>query len=554
MPVTTEEEVIVRLTADNKQLKVKLAESESAANKALGGIKKAAVALGGIFAGRALINSLRSTSAEMDKIGKTASRLGIATDKLSGLQFAAEQSGVAVDTLNMALQRQTRRIAEAAQGTGEAVKAIDELGLSAEHLNSLSPDEQMNEIADAMENVTNQSDKVRLSMKLWDSEGVALVNMLKGGSAALQAYHRDAVALGIAMDESMIRKVEAANDANNRLSKSFSVVGKVLNVQLAPYIIFAANSIVELIREFQLGAKSSDIFGTIIEGVARGFIISFNAMQTAIDGYRVAWSGAMLLLEETKAFFNLESDISAARQAFEQMAVIAEESSLTLIESIMGTDQATLNLLASIAEINAKFAKVKVTGADAMVTIKDSTEDADEAIKATGDTIGSSITSGFRQAMDGALDFKDLIGAMVKDVVAQLIKILVVQKAIGAIFGTDTGAISASAGTVSVAGAAATGGIIKKSGSYLVGEDGPEIVTLPANSNVIPNGGDATSSASASTVVNIINNSNSEVSAQEDENGLTVLIEAVSNSIASGITRRTNPVSGAVQQMINQGR
>ena len=158
--------------------------------------------------------------------------------------------------------------------------------------------------------------------------------------------------------------------------------------------------------------------------------------------------------------------------------------------------------------------------------------------------------------MDGALDFKDAIGAMVKDVVAQLIKILIVQKAIDAIFNTDksTTKAVAEASTVAVSGSLATGGIVKKSGSYLVGEEGPEIVTLPGNSNVIPNGGAAPSSEASQTVVNIINNSNSEVSAQEDENGLTVLIEAVSNSIASGITRRTNPVSGAVQQMINQGR
>ena len=300
MPTTTEEEVIIRLTADNKRLKAKLKESESAANKALGGIKKAAFAIGGIFAGGALINSIRNTTAELDKVGSTASRLGIATDKLMGLQFAAEQSGVSVETLNMAMQRQTRRVAEAAQGTGEAVKALEELGLSAEHLNTLSPDEQMNEIADAMENVTNQSDRVRLSMKLFDSEGVALINMLEGGSAALKKYHQDAVSLGIAMDSSMIRKIEAADDANHRLSKSFSVVGKVLNVQLAPYIIFAANAIVELIKEFQLGAKSSNLFGEIIEGVARGFIISFNAMQSAIDGYSLAWAGAMLLLEKSR--------------------------------------------------------------------------------------------------------------------------------------------------------------------------------------------------------------------------------------------------------------
>jgi hypothetical protein len=65
----------------------------------------------------------RSISAA-DAIGKTADKIGVGVEALQELRFAAKASGVEQQTLDMALQRFTRRAAEAAQGTGEAKDAL----------------------------------------------------------------------------------------------------------------------------------------------------------------------------------------------------------------------------------------------------------------------------------------------------------------------------------------------------------------------------------------------------------------------------------------------
>ena len=102
-----------------------------------------------------------------DNIHKLNLRLGMSTESLSQLEHAADLSGIKFETLTMGLQRMTRRVAEAAQGTGEAKGALEELGLSAQYLAGLAPERQFELIADAMLGVTNQSDKVRLAMKLF---------------------------------------------------------------------------------------------------------------------------------------------------------------------------------------------------------------------------------------------------------------------------------------------------------------------------------------------------------------------------------------------------
>ena len=90
--------------------------------------------LGGALIGAATVGGLgalidRSISAA-DAIGKTADKIGVGVEALQELRFAAKASGVEQQTLDMALQRFTRRAAEAAQGTGEAKDALAQMGIA----------------------------------------------------------------------------------------------------------------------------------------------------------------------------------------------------------------------------------------------------------------------------------------------------------------------------------------------------------------------------------------------------------------------------------------
>lgn len=144
----------------------------------------------GTAATGSLFKLTQSLTAANDKIVKTAGRLGMSADSLAELGYAARLSGIRVETLQTALQRMVRRVSEAGHGTGEAKKAIAELGFDAQRLARLSPDEQFLRIAGAMENVGGQGERVRLAMRLFDSEGVALVQMLGRDIGALAEQFR----------------------------------------------------------------------------------------------------------------------------------------------------------------------------------------------------------------------------------------------------------------------------------------------------------------------------------------------------------------------------
>jgi len=238
----------------------------------LGGAKTAIVGLVGAAGFGAII---KASLASNDALAKTADKIGITTTALVGLRHAAELTGVSSNTMDMALQRMTRRIAEAGQGSGEAVGALAELGLNARELGALPLDQQMGKIADAMGGVERQSDKVRLAMKLFDSEGVALVNTLAGGSAGLTEMAAQTEHLGAAITRVDAAQIEAANDAFTKAKLAMTGITNQMTVALAP-ILEAISTMF-----FQASMDSAD-FGNTGQKVADALVTGFARIASAI--------------------------------------------------------------------------------------------------------------------------------------------------------------------------------------------------------------------------------------------------------------------------------
>ena len=173
---------------------------------------------------------------KVDDLAKTAQKLGTTVSTLQELQYAADISGVSANTLNMAMQRLTRRVSEASMGFGEAKGALKELGLNAAELNKLPLDKKMEVLADAFEGVASDGDKVRLAMKLFDSEGVALVNTLNLGSEGLREMSAEAQSLGLSISELDAQRFEKMQDDITRMKTAASAAATTFTTELLPLI------------------------------------------------------------------------------------------------------------------------------------------------------------------------------------------------------------------------------------------------------------------------------------------------------------------------------
>ncbi|MCJ8334567.1 MAG: hypothetical protein MJH10_10040 [Epibacterium sp.] len=178
-----------------------------------------------------------STAKAGDSAAKTADRLGIGIEALQELRFAAERSGVSANQFDTALQRMTRRIAEAAQGSGAAKDAIEELGLDAAALATMTPDAALEAVADSMAHVADQSDRVRLGFKLFDSEGVGLINTLAGGADGLEEMRQAARDTGAVISEDTARASEQFQDRMQDLQSSMAGLRTEIGEKLIPIFV-----------------------------------------------------------------------------------------------------------------------------------------------------------------------------------------------------------------------------------------------------------------------------------------------------------------------------
>ncbi len=264
--------------------------------KGLGGIGVQVAKLGAAFATLGVaagVTVVRQQMKTIDALGKTADKLGITTQALGAMRHAADLTGVKTATMDMALQRFTRRAAEAAIGTGEAKGALQELNISATDLVKLPLEQQMGVVADAMQNVRTQSDRVRLAMKLFDSEGVSLLQTLKGGSQALQDMAKEADALGILLSRADVAQVEAANDSLTRSMAIFDGLSKQFTVGIAPFVEALAD-------HMRQAALDSETFGNVGAQAARSVVMGIAKLLDFMQSVRIGLKGLEIGWESFK--------------------------------------------------------------------------------------------------------------------------------------------------------------------------------------------------------------------------------------------------------------
>jgi hypothetical protein len=183
----------------------------------MAGIGVAKVGLAATGAAAALAIFSQRNFEAIDRLGKTASKLGVNVELLQEMRFAAEQTGIEQRTLDMALQRFIRRVGEAAKGTGEAKGALKDLGIQLKDNegNLRSTRDILGDVADGIMNTESSSEQLRLSFKFFDSEGAALVNTLKNGKKGLEDYAKEAQSLGFILDSETVANTEKFADQVN---------------------------------------------------------------------------------------------------------------------------------------------------------------------------------------------------------------------------------------------------------------------------------------------------------------------------------------------------
>lgn len=296
-------------------------------NVGLGAVKAALGAVQGAIA------SVMNAFDEMGKMQDFAERLGMSSDALTVLGFAAEQTGASQDSLNNSLQKMQNALAEAAQGTGSGEKAFRELGLSIADLQAMKPDAQFAAIADALTGVGSVSDRTRLVLDIFGKSGGELTNMLAGGSAGLNAFGTEAERMGLLLGQGR-EGVESAGDSIDKMKRAWGGFVQQIAVLVAPALTMIAEGLATIVGWFNrlIGSATG----------AEGTFKKFAAVKTTVSIADPAAEAA-----KKKA----DAEAEAARKKIEDRGKAVTESLRTPMQIYRDT-VAELNTLVNAGTIS----------------------------------------------------------------------------------------------------------------------------------------------------------------------------------------------------------
>ncbi|WP_447956499.1 EF-hand domain-containing protein [Vreelandella sp. EE7] len=304
----------------------------NATSQGLTMLRRAAAPVAGAIAGMFAANTIKSQIDFGASLADINTRLGASAEALSQYNYVAKLSGVEFGQLTTAWQRQTRRIAEAATGTGVASKALERLNLNAKELSQLAPEDQFERIATAMQSVESSSERVALAQKLWDSEGVKLVQVVNQGTESIAAMRAEADALGLTISNETASAMGAYNAEVDRLSFAAQGLSQSIASELIPSITQGLQATNAFIQE---AGGASSILNEIKDVAALAAVVVAGRYAGAF-----AASAKKLAANTAETYTNAQAN-AAATQAAARRTAAEKQSAMAMLSTARLEEQAT---------------------------------------------------------------------------------------------------------------------------------------------------------------------------------------------------------------------
>lgn len=360
----------VKMNIAVKKVERGIDEMNRRAHRAVGSLKSFGTVLLGIAGatgvGALIGNSLEAAAA----IDDVAQKAGVSAGFLQEMRFAASQSGASARDMDDAITRLNRRLGLfVTTGGGPAKQAIEALGLSVQDSGGkLRGAESIFEEAVAkLSALTSEAEKSALASQLFGEDaGPRLVQLLNQGSDGIQQMRDRARALGLVMDEGLIRQAKSASDNLAALGQVIKARVVVAVAELAPKIDMLVSGALRVLptvlnlagRGFQFMIDNASILAAVIAGALASRIV------VLIRGLKSVYQTLMAVRAAGMAVSALLPGIGWANAAAGALALAAAVGtyygSLKVIEGIQedfaaGTDSITASAqrLGSVGDVAA---------------------------------------------------------------------------------------------------------------------------------------------------------------------------------------------------------
>ena len=483
----------------NKTKKAFAAVTKSLA-KVGGAAKSAAKIVGGIGLGVAAVATAfvalgKKAFDALDSIGKTASRTGIAAESLQALRLGAVESGSSVDALNKAIEKFSKNIGDViVKGTGEATYALDRMGISLyDSAGALKDNDQiLREVADGIKNMASETEKNSALQGLFGRQGILMNQVFGEGAVAIDRWIAKAKEMGFVVSGTAIKSVEAFNDRFAELKFMLDGLINQTFAALAPGLEKIVTQFKDWAVDSQTTGRNLEDLGTVIaEKLVKGLADIIRGFGTFLDfldksAIKLEYFGkrmevAFTTLRPIKELRALKKEEEEALKTVGEFGRKAEETA-KILEGLFKPDGGGggEDLKKKIKEIIPLFPQLKeaVDGCgkgfdEVFINSETKLMKFAKLGEKVGKTLEDGLVDAFMNIGKGAEAMKDTMDSILKMIMAELIRVFIVQASVQAIKAWWVGR--------------AEGGPVSAGKPYLVGEKGPELFVPGSSGGIVPN-------------------------------------------------------------------
>lgn len=530
------------LSADTTQFQTGMRRAEkrlSASQKAMREASKAAQrfagALGAVVSAGALLR-LGGQAIQFSKdIANASDKLGVNVETLQEWVFAAKQFDVQQSAAVMGLQRFIRRVAEAQAGTGELLGIIKAYDIELFNANGTTrkAEQILRDYADAIKNAGSDQERLRLAFKGFDSEGAALVSVLKQGGAGLEEMSRRARDLGQVLDVDTIQRLRDASVTLDNFATSTKIfVGEAIGfwAELAEKITAVSKSLDALpgasgngrvysrflpeIAELRSEEERLELFKKVQSElkVASDALLDGNAASRGNAGFfsqemrerlEASISSYRLILKQLQAanFDFSESSTTAAPNRSTGKSLDLLKNGITSlreerksIASLLSADALDSSFSFGITAASGELASAISSAEDSLRELEQPAKQVPVWMSEAADGVQTFAYSLENALANAAANGKASFGDMAQFILAEINRILIRVLVLKPLFAGIGGALGGTSTTLGSAfinafgGERASGGPVSSGKAYLVGERGPELFSPSQNGTILPNG------------------------------------------------------------------
>lgn len=183
-------------------------------------------------------------------VADTAEKVGIGTEALSRLQFAAEQAGSNAEEMAESVRFLGKNMIEARNGSKEMQQQFALVGITAKMLKTMKVTDVVDRIAATYSAVgdagQNAQIKISNSQALMGRGGAKLIQTFNGGVESLREMAAESDRIGYTVTANQARGMKAYNDTFNKLQASIRGVMVIIASAALPALTRMTDRLIEL--------------------------------------------------------------------------------------------------------------------------------------------------------------------------------------------------------------------------------------------------------------------------------------------------------------------